>query len=115
MTSAALAVAAGWSSLEANSTRARLDVRTAEARREAPHSEDQALAGLAATQSRIPAAHSRDRVAEVRRPGAAAEDSEALALRRVKTARSETLPPVEQETGGRVSIGGTTASNLDFS
>jgi RND superfamily putative drug exporter len=32
----------------------------------------------------------------------------------VKTARSETLPPVEQETGARVSIGGTTASNLDF-
>jgi RND superfamily putative drug exporter len=33
----------------------------------------------------------------------------------VKTARSETLPPVAQETGARVSIGGTTASNLDFS
>jgi RND superfamily putative drug exporter len=33
----------------------------------------------------------------------------------VKTARSETLPPVAAETGARVSIGGTTASNLDFS
>ncbi len=33
----------------------------------------------------------------------------------VKTARNETLPPIERETGARVSIGGTTASNLDFS
>jgi RND superfamily putative drug exporter len=33
----------------------------------------------------------------------------------VKTARSETLPPVTRDTGARVSIGGTTASNLDFS
>ncbi|MEY2425856.1 MAG: putative drug exporter of the superfamily [Actinomycetota bacterium] len=32
----------------------------------------------------------------------------------VKTARSETLPPVARETGARISIGGTTASNLDF-
>ena len=32
----------------------------------------------------------------------------------VKTARSKTLPPVAAETGARVSIGGTTASNLDF-
>ena len=29
--------------------------------------------------------------------------------------RNVTLPPVEQATGARVSIGGTTASNLDFS
>ena len=33
----------------------------------------------------------------------------------VKTARSETLPPVAEQTGARISIGGTTASNLDFS
>ena len=33
----------------------------------------------------------------------------------VKTARDVTLPPVAAETGARVSIGGTTASNLDFS
>ena len=33
----------------------------------------------------------------------------------VKTARDVTLPPVEAETGARVSIGGTTATNLDFS
>src|SRR6201999_3910647 len=33
----------------------------------------------------------------------------------VKTARNVTLPPVESETGARVSIGGTTASNIDFS
>jgi RND superfamily putative drug exporter len=32
----------------------------------------------------------------------------------VKTARNETLPPIERETGTRVSIGGTTATNLDF-
>jgi RND superfamily putative drug exporter len=32
----------------------------------------------------------------------------------VKTARNVTLPPVEQATGARVSIGGTTASNIDF-
>lgn len=32
----------------------------------------------------------------------------------VKTARETTLPPIEQATGARVSIGGTTASNLDF-
>jgi RND superfamily putative drug exporter len=33
----------------------------------------------------------------------------------VKQARSETLPPIEQRTGARVSIGGATATNLDFS
>jgi RND superfamily putative drug exporter len=33
----------------------------------------------------------------------------------VRQARNETLPPIEKETGARVSIGGTTASNLDFS
>ena len=33
----------------------------------------------------------------------------------VRTARSETLPPVADATGARISIGGTTASNLDFS
>jgi putative drug exporter of the RND superfamily len=33
----------------------------------------------------------------------------------VKTARAETLPPVEEQTGARVSIGGATATNLDFS
>ena len=33
----------------------------------------------------------------------------------VKTARQETLPPIEEQTGARVSIGGTTATNLDFS
>ncbi|WP_037494451.1 MMPL family transporter, partial [Solirubrobacter soli] len=33
----------------------------------------------------------------------------------VKTARNVTLPPVARETGARVSIGGTTASNIDFS
>jgi putative drug exporter of the RND superfamily len=33
----------------------------------------------------------------------------------VKTARNETLPPIEQRTGARVSIGGTTATNIDFS
>jgi RND superfamily putative drug exporter len=33
----------------------------------------------------------------------------------VKTARSTTLTPIERQTGARVSIGGTTASNLDFS
>jgi RND superfamily putative drug exporter len=32
----------------------------------------------------------------------------------VKTARSETLPPVAEQTGARISIGGTTATNLDF-
>jgi RND superfamily putative drug exporter len=32
----------------------------------------------------------------------------------VKTARSVTLPPVERATGTRVSIGGATATNLDF-
>jgi RND superfamily putative drug exporter len=32
----------------------------------------------------------------------------------VRQARDETLPPVAKETGARVSIGGTTASNLDF-
>jgi putative drug exporter of the RND superfamily len=32
----------------------------------------------------------------------------------VKQARNETLPPIEQSTGARVSIGGATASNLDF-
>jgi RND superfamily putative drug exporter len=33
----------------------------------------------------------------------------------VKLARNETLRPIEQQTGARVSIGGATASNLDFS
>ncbi|WP_051324323.1 MMPL family transporter [Candidatus Solirubrobacter pratensis] len=33
----------------------------------------------------------------------------------VKTARDTTLPPIERETGTRVSIGGATATNLDFS
>src|SRR4029078_6102973 len=33
----------------------------------------------------------------------------------VKTARSDTLPPIEASTGARVSIGGATATNLDFS
>jgi RND superfamily putative drug exporter len=33
----------------------------------------------------------------------------------VKQARNDTLPPVEQRTGARVSIGGATATNLDFS
>jgi putative drug exporter of the RND superfamily len=33
----------------------------------------------------------------------------------VKTARDTTLPPIEAETGARVSIGGATATNLDFS
>ena len=33
----------------------------------------------------------------------------------VREARNETLPPIEKATGARVSIGGTTASNLDFS
>jgi RND superfamily putative drug exporter len=33
----------------------------------------------------------------------------------VKTARNDTLPPIEQATGARVSIGGATATNLDFS
>jgi RND superfamily putative drug exporter len=33
----------------------------------------------------------------------------------VKTARAETLPPVAKETGARISVGGTTASNIDFS
>ena len=33
----------------------------------------------------------------------------------VKTARAETLPPVAKATGTRISVGGTTASNIDFS
>jgi putative drug exporter of the RND superfamily len=33
----------------------------------------------------------------------------------VKTARAETLPPIAKATGARISIGGATASNLDFS
>jgi putative drug exporter of the RND superfamily len=33
----------------------------------------------------------------------------------VKTARADTLPPIEKSTGARVSIGGATATNLDFS
>ena len=33
----------------------------------------------------------------------------------VKTARAETLPPVASATGTRISVGGTTASNIDFS
>src|SRR3954470_2019124 len=33
----------------------------------------------------------------------------------VKTARAQTLPPIAAQTGARISIGGTTASNLDFS
>ena len=32
----------------------------------------------------------------------------------VKRARTETLPPIARETGARVSIGGATATNLDF-
>jgi putative drug exporter of the RND superfamily len=32
----------------------------------------------------------------------------------VKTARADTLPPIEKSTGARVSIGGATATNLDF-
>jgi putative drug exporter of the RND superfamily len=32
----------------------------------------------------------------------------------VRTARNETLPPIEEQTGARVSIGGATATNLDF-
>ncbi|HEY6696372.1 MAG TPA: MMPL family transporter [Solirubrobacteraceae bacterium] len=32
----------------------------------------------------------------------------------VKTARNVTLPPIEADTGARVSIGGATATNLDF-
>src|SRR5215211_7459290 len=32
----------------------------------------------------------------------------------VKQARDETLPPIAEQTGARVSIGGATASNLDF-
>jgi putative drug exporter of the RND superfamily len=32
----------------------------------------------------------------------------------VRTARDETLPPIEASTGARVSIGGATATNLDF-
>jgi len=32
----------------------------------------------------------------------------------VKQARDETLPPIAEQTGARVSMGGTTASNLDF-
>src|SRR5215217_3408848 len=35
--------------------------------------------------------------------------------RTVRDARDETLPPIEQATGARVSIGGATATNLDFS
>jgi putative drug exporter of the RND superfamily len=33
----------------------------------------------------------------------------------VRTARDRTLPPIEESTGARVSIGGATATNLDFS
>src|SRR3954467_14743028 len=33
----------------------------------------------------------------------------------VRTARDTTLPPIESSTGARVSIGGATATNLDFS
>jgi RND superfamily putative drug exporter len=33
----------------------------------------------------------------------------------VRTARDQTLPPIEESTGARVSIGGATATNLDFS
>src|SRR4051794_21715456 len=33
----------------------------------------------------------------------------------VKAARNDTLPPIEASTGARVSIGGATATNLDFS
>ena len=32
----------------------------------------------------------------------------------VRTARADTLPPIAESTGARISIGGTTASNLDF-
>jgi RND superfamily putative drug exporter len=35
--------------------------------------------------------------------------------RTVKQARNQTLPPIAKQTGARVSIGGATASNLDFS
>src|SRR3954465_4627042 len=35
--------------------------------------------------------------------------------RTVRTARDTTLPPIEASTGARVSIGGATATNLDFS
>jgi putative drug exporter of the RND superfamily len=33
----------------------------------------------------------------------------------VKTARNDTLPPIAAETGAQISIGGATATNLDFS
>jgi len=33
----------------------------------------------------------------------------------VKTARNDTLPPIAEQTGARISIGGATATNLDFS
>ena len=33
----------------------------------------------------------------------------------VKTARNVTLPPIAEETGARISIGGATATNIDFS
>ena len=33
----------------------------------------------------------------------------------VKTARNDTLPPIAEATGARISIGGATATNLDFS
>ena len=33
----------------------------------------------------------------------------------VRTARNDTLPPIARETGARISIGGATATNLDFS
>jgi putative drug exporter of the RND superfamily len=32
----------------------------------------------------------------------------------VRTARNETLPPIARETGARISMGGATATNLDF-
>jgi putative drug exporter of the RND superfamily len=33
----------------------------------------------------------------------------------VKTARDDTLPPIAEQTGARISMGGATATNLDFS
>ena len=46
-------------------------------------------------------------------PATTAQDERTDEL--VKTARNETLPPIEDATGARVSIGGATATNLDFS
>ena len=46
-------------------------------------------------------------------PATTAQDERTDEL--VKTARNVTLPPIEDATGARVSIGGATATNLDFS